>query len=110
MGRGERIIATITSWPGITTAIGEFAETEFYLDGRMLGHVHGDYQADIPYPRRIRDELVASGRTGPHHIHPDSGWTTRYIASDADADEVVELIRINYDRVSQSRARRPASG
>jgi hypothetical protein len=38
----------------------------------------------------------------PHHIHPDSGWTTRYIGSDDDADEVVELIRINYDRVTRS--------
>jgi Luciferase len=106
MGRGERIIEIITSWPGITTEIGRFAETEFYLDGRTLGHVHGDHQADIPYPRRIRDELVAAGRTGPHHIHPDSTWTTRYIASDDDLDEVVRLVRINYDRVTRSRSAR----
>jgi hypothetical protein len=104
MGPGEHIIDTITGWPGITTEIGRFAETEFYVDGRMLGHVHGDHQADIPYPRRIRDELVAAGRTGPHHIYPDSGWTTRYIESDVDADEVVALIRINYDRVTQRAA------
>ena len=108
MGRGERIIATVTSWPGITTDIGRFAETEFFLNGRMLGHVHDDHQADIPFPRRVRDELVAAGRTGPHHIHPDSGWTTRYIESDDDVDEVVELIRINYDRVARSRSTSPA--
>jgi Family of unknown function (DUF5519) len=75
------------------------------VHGRQLGHVHGDHQAEIPYPRRIRDELVAAGRTGPHHIHPDSGWTTRYIRTDDDADAVVELIRINYDRVAASRSR-----
>jgi hypothetical protein len=105
MGRGDRIIAIITSWPGVTTGVGRFAETEFFLGGRLLGHVHGDDQADIPYPRRIRDELVAAGRTGPHHIHPDSGWTTRYIRTDDDVDAVVELIRINYDRVASSRSR-----
>lgn len=33
---------TPPSWPGITTEIGRFAETELYVDGRMLGHVHGD--------------------------------------------------------------------
>lgn len=92
----------MTGWPGVTTQIGRFAETEFCLDGRVLGHVHGDHQADIPYPRRIRDELVAAGRTGPHHIHPDSGWTTRYIESDGDVDDIVALIRINYDRVAAS--------
>lgn len=105
MGRGDRIIATITSWPGVTTDVGRFHETEFFLDGRLLGHVHGDHQADIPFPRRIRDELVAAGRTGPHHIHPDSGWTTRYLESDDDVDAVVELIRINYDRVAASTSR-----
>jgi len=103
MGRGERIIATVTGWPGVTTEIGRFHETELMLNGRMIGHVHGDHQADIPYPRHIRDELVAGGRTGPHHIYPDSGWTTRYIESDDDVDEIVALIRINYDRITQRR-------
>ncbi len=102
MDRGERIIDSVTGWPGVSTRIGRFGETEFVVEGRMIGHVHGSHQADIPYPRRIRDELVAAGRTGPHHIYPDSGWTTRYIQSDSDAAEVVELIRINYDRVTRS--------
>ena len=102
MGRGERIISTITAWPGVTTGTGPFEETELFLDGEMLGHVHGDHQADIPYPRRIRDELVAAGRAEPHHIHPESTWTTRTITSDGDVDAIVELIRINYDRVAAS--------
>ena len=103
--RGERIVEKVTSWPGITTDSGEFGETEFLLDGRAIGHVHGSHMADIPFPRRVRDELVAAGRTGPHHVHPDSGWTTKYIRDDADADEVVELLRINYDRITERRKR-----
>ena len=103
--RGERIVLEVTSWPGITTDSGEFGETEFLLDGRAIGHVHGSHMADIPFPRRVRDELVADGRTGPHHVHPDSGWTTKYIRTDADADEVVELLRINYDRITVRRKR-----
>jgi hypothetical protein len=102
MGRGERIIATITAWPGVTTGTGRFEETEFFLDGTLLGHVHGDAMADIPYPRGTRDELVAAGRAQPHHIDPESTWTTRYITSDGDVDAIVELIRINYDRVAAS--------
>lgn len=102
-GRGDRIVDTVTSWPGISTKIGRFGETEFYLRGRMLGHVHGDHQADIPFPRRLRDELVAAGRTGPHHLHPDSGWTTLYLSSDTEADTCIALVRLNYDRVAASR-------
>jgi hypothetical protein len=99
--RAERILGLVTGWPGIATAGGEYGETEFLANGRSIGHVHGGHQADIPFPRRIRDELVAAGRTGPHHVHPDSGWTTLYIRTDADADQAVELLRINYDRITQ---------
>lgn len=103
--RGERIVGEVTSWQGITIDSGEFGETEFLLGGRAIGHVHGSRMADIPFPRRVRDKLVAAGRTGPHHVHPDSGWTTKYIRDDADADEVVALLRINYDRVTERRKR-----
>jgi hypothetical protein len=99
--RAARIRREVTGWPGVTTAPGEFGETDFLVDGRSIGHVHGGHQADIPFPRRIRDELVVAGRTGPHHVHPDSGWTTLYIRTDADADQAVELLRINYDRIIQ---------
>jgi Family of unknown function (DUF5519) len=99
--RAERIRGAVTAWAGIATAAGEYGETEFLVNGRSIGHVHGGHQADISFPRRIRDELVAAGRTGPHHVHPDSGWTTLYIRTDADADQVVELLRINYDRITQ---------
>jgi hypothetical protein len=98
--RAERIHRSVTAWPGITTAVGEYGETDFLLDGRSIGHVHGGHQADIAFPRRIRDELVAAGRTGPHHIHPDSTWTTLYIRTDTDADEAIALLRINYDRIA----------
>jgi Luciferase len=99
--RAERIRGAVSAWPGIATASGEYGETEFLVNGRSIGHVHGGHQADIPFPRRIRDELVAAGRTGPHHVHPDSGWTTLYIRTDVDADQAVELLRINYDRITQ---------
>ena len=108
MTRGELIIREVTSWSGITTDSGEFGETEFFVEGRAIGHVHGSRMADIPFPRRIRDGLVADGRTGPHHVHPDSGWTTKYIQEDADAEEVVRLLRLNYDRITARRRRHGA--
>ena len=101
--RGEWIAAEVSRWPGVTTDSGDFGETEFWFEGRTIGHVHGGWQADIPFPRRLRDELVAEGRTGPHHVHPDSGWTTTRIEDRADADAVVELLRLNYERISARR-------
>jgi Family of unknown function (DUF5519) len=95
------ILDEVTSWPGVTAGPGDLGgETEFTVGRRSLGHIHGGHQADIPFPRRVRDELVAAGRTGPHHVYPDSGWTTLRIRDDADATTAVELLRINYDRVT----------
>jgi Family of unknown function (DUF5519) len=108
--RAGRIWGAVTAWPGITTASGEYGETDFLVNGRSIGHVHGGHQADIPFPRRIRDELVAAGRTGPHHVHPDSGWTTMYIRTDADTDQAIELLRINYDRITKRARAGGASG
>jgi hypothetical protein len=99
--RERHILDEVTSWEGVETDTGELQETEFLVGGRSLGHAHGGHQADIPFPRSVRDELVAAGRTGPHHVHPDSGWTTLYIRSDADADTAIELLRINHDRVGR---------
>jgi hypothetical protein len=93
------ILREVTGWRGVTTESDEFGETDFVVRGRSIGHVHGGRQADIPYPRRIRDELVAAGRTGAHHVHPDSGWTTLYIRDARDAQTAVDLLRLNYDRI-----------
>jgi hypothetical protein len=100
------ILREVTGWPGVTTRPGDYGETDFVLRGRSIGHVHGGHQADIPFPRRIRDELVGAGRTGPHHVHPDSTWTTLHIRDDRDARTAVELLRINYDRITTRHADR----
>lgn len=103
--RADRIQRAVTGWPGITTASGEYGETDFVVSGRSIGHVHGGHQADIPFPRRIRDELVAAGRARPHHVLPESGWVSRTIAGPEDVDEVVALFRLSYERAAAARAR-----
>jgi hypothetical protein len=90
----------VSATSGDARRSGDFAETDFVVRDRSIGHVHGGRQADIPYPRRIRDELVAAGRTGPHHVYPDSGWTTLYIRDDHNAQTAIDLLRRNYDRIT----------
>ena len=51
-----------------------------------------------PGERIVREVTSWPGITSRH---PDPGETTRYIREDADAGEVVALLRIDHDRVSQ---------
>jgi hypothetical protein len=97
-GLAGHIAAAVTAWPGVTARAHSVGGIEFRLGRRELGHVHGDRLADIPFPKRVRDELLKAGRVRPHHVLPGSGWASRQIASREDADEVVELLRLNYER------------
>jgi hypothetical protein len=74
-----------------------FGGVEFRVGRRELGHLHARF-ADLPFPPRIRDELIAAGRARPHHVLPDSGWVTVPMRTSDEAKGVVELLRQNYER------------
>ena len=61
-----------------------------------------------PGTGRIRDELIAAGRARPHHVLPDSGWVSKRIETEEDADEVIELFRLSYERARVAQAVRAA--
>ncbi len=105
------ITAEVTSWPGVEVGPGRFGAIQFRLGRRELGHLHGDRLADLPFPRRLRDELVAAGTVVPHRPLPDSGWASRPISSEEDVRAVIELLRMQYDRAvaAQERGRARAA-
>jgi hypothetical protein len=93
-----RIEREVASWPGVTVHEHRFGGTEFRLNRRELGHLHGARWADIPFQRGIRDMLVETGRAQAHHVLPESGWVSKQIRSDEDVDEVIALFRLSYER------------
>ncbi len=98
----EEIERVVLSWPGVTVEPHRFGGIEFRLGRRELGHLHGDRLADLPFPRRVRDELVAAGRASRHHVLPDSGWVSRRIDGPDDVAEVIELFRLSYERAQRA--------
>jgi len=107
---GEQIVRAVQSWPGVELAQHRFGGVELRLGRRELGHLHGDRIADLPFPRRIRDELIASGRARPHHVLPDSGWVTVSIAGLGSVEGTIELFRLAYDRARRARRATPPPG
>jgi hypothetical protein len=101
---GRKISLEVGSWEGVETHDHRFGGLEFRLGRVELGHIHGDVLADLPFPKRTRDALIDSGRAEPHHVLPDSGWVSRRIRSSSDVDDVIELFRLNYERVSGRRS------
>jgi hypothetical protein len=102
IGAGAAIARELMRWPGVTAAPHRFGGVEFRFGRKELGHVHGDRLADLPFTVRIRRELVASGRAVPHHVLPESGWVSRWIDGSGDVAAVLELFRLQYERMSGS--------
>ena len=75
--RAQEIARTVLDWPGMTVHPHRFGGAEFRYGRRELGHLHGGRLADLPFPRRVRDELVASGRARVHHVLPGLGLGER---------------------------------
>lgn len=101
----------LLSWPGVTAEPHRFGGVEFRVNHREIGHLHGGRLADLPFPVRIREALVTSGRARPHHVLPDSGWVSVIIGGPEDVSNVISLFRMNYERLSAlGRGRNPADG
>jgi hypothetical protein len=99
----EQITEEVTSWPGIRAGPGRRGEFAFNLGRREIGHLHGDHAAHFGFPKEVGAGLRAQGRVGPHPVRPDfPGWAARKIETEADVRDVIELLRLNYDRVAAS--------
>ena len=77
---------------------GEFA---FRVERREIGHLHGDYVAHFGFPKQVWAELFEQERIDYHPVFPGKpGFAARQIEDEADVRDVIELMRINYDRAA----------
>jgi hypothetical protein len=96
----EQITRQVMSWPGVRSGHGSRGEFAFKLGTHELGHLHGDRSAHFFFPAKVGLELKAEGRVADHPVFPGKpGPAARSIRDDADVRDVVELLRLNYERL-----------
>ena len=101
MGYSEQITAVVTTWPGVEAGMGERGEWGFRVGGRQIGHLHGDRVAHFGFPRELGQELRDAGRVGPHPVNRHSPkLAARELHGEDDVRDVIELMRLNYDRIT----------
>jgi predicted DNA-binding protein (MmcQ/YjbR family) len=91
----------VRAWTAVSAHPHRFGGTEYRLGQREIGHIHGDLLVDIPFPTRVRDELVSAGLAEPHHVLPDSGWVSVYLREPADLERAISLLRRSYELARQ---------
>jgi hypothetical protein len=85
---------TVTGWEGVSPAPHRYGGVEFRFEGRELGHIHDWGLVDLPLARPLRDAVVECSLAHPHHVLPDSGWVSTFLATDGDLDRVVTLFEL----------------
>jgi len=96
----ERITEEVTSWPGVEAGPGRRGEFAFKVGRREIGHLHGDHAAHFSFPKDVWVELRAEARIVDHPVFPGKvGPAARRIDDEADLRDVIQLMRLNYDRV-----------
>jgi Family of unknown function (DUF5519) len=101
----QRITEVVESWPGIDSGPGRRGEFAFRLGRREVGHLHGDHAAHFFFPQDVWRELRDQGRVTEHPVFPDKvGPAARRIENEADVDDVIALMRLNYDRIAAGQA------
>ena len=97
-GASKQIVDTLLTWQGIETHPHRFGGTDgFRIGKREIGHIHGDSLVDIPFPKKIRDEIVAANDAEPHHILPETGWVSFYLREEADVERAISLLKRSYE-------------
>jgi hypothetical protein len=96
----ETIEREVTGWPGVEEKAHRFGGIEFRVNGHEIGHLHGGRWADLPFPVRVRKELVAAGKARLHHVLPQTGWVSYPIRGEDDVEGALELFRLNYERLT----------
>jgi hypothetical protein len=104
-GARQRIISVIHGWQEVEIRPHRYGGLEFRLGKRELGHIHGDALVDIPFPKAVRNEIVAAGEAEPHHILPNSGWVSVFLRANEDVDKAIGLLERSFQLAKARRTR-----
>lgn len=100
MTPSAQIINAVTAWPGVAAGPGSRGELSFKVGRREIGHLHGDHAAHFGFPKALFAELHEAGRVTFHPVFPGRpGWAARRIDTQDDVEDVIALLRLNYERV-----------
>jgi hypothetical protein len=96
----EVITEEVTSWPGVEAGYGKRGEWGFRVNRHEVGHLHGDHAAHFSFGREIGTALREQGRVVDHPVFPGKdAMAARRIADEDDVSDVIQLMRLNYDRI-----------
>src|SRR3954471_5312174 len=96
----DKVQKELLSWPGVTLHDHRFGGNEFRVNGREMGHMHGDKLADLPFPKDVGKKLISKGKVSLHHFIPQSGRISRYFNGQEGLPNIIGLFSMQYERMT----------
>jgi len=103
----KKLEEILSTWPNVSVHPHRFGGREFRFRSAELGHVHVGGIVDIPFPRLVRDALLAERLAEEHRWVPNSGWTSFRIQGEEDLSHALWLMRLSYLRYAVKTAADP---
>lgn len=103
----KKLEEQLASWPNVSVHPHRFGGKEFLFGSAEIGHIHEHGIVDIPFPRAVRNALLASGLAEQHHWVPNSGWITFHLRNEEDLSHALWLMRLSYIRYALKTANDP---
>lgn len=95
----DRLTSLLRAWDGVEVVRLPHRVVQYRVANREIGHVHANGVADLPFPVRLRRDLVAAGRAEPHHMLPQTGWVSVRLRTEHDVPSAVAIFRLSYERL-----------
>ncbi|WP_426454694.1 luciferase family protein [Paenibacillus sp. S-38] len=99
---GTELVEAVRHWPGVSLQPHRFGSTEFVVNGKEIGHMHGVSLVDLMLSKAARDEALRLGKAAPHHVLPESNWVSVHLRTETDIRCALELLRLRYDQLVSS--------
>ncbi len=98
----ERITAEVTSWPGVEARLRSPRGVVFSVAPTIRSPAAATASPTFGFPKAVWRELFAEDRITHHPVFPGKeGFAARAIESEDDVRDVIELLRLNYERVTR---------
>jgi hypothetical protein len=104
------IQSELLTWEGVEVHPHRFGGVEFRIGRREIGHIHGDSWVDIPFPTKVRDEIVSRGEAQPHHLLPETGWISFYLRTAEDVPKAMALFKRSFELAQRQKSARVNPG
>jgi hypothetical protein len=92
----DEIENEVMSWKRTSIRVHKFGGIQFNIDEREIGHIHGNGLLDIPFTKKIKQDLLLAGRVKDHHVFKNSGWISFRVKTLEDRELAIELLRRSY--------------